>query len=177
MQAMKVWLIVSQLATFGGWLYFRRVYPPIEGFMIGNAFLVGHLMVVVGLLGPQVLKAETLVVLCMLAGPVIYNFIRYYSENKAYEALPWEAREGVRASASRLNHLAVDAASVVGALVVLGFTLQQGELRFSRWVFLALLPGLTSILVVPSSEFHRRRRQKAVGQGRRAAPQDPTRGW
>ncbi len=176
MQAMKVWLILSQLATFGGWLYCRRLYPPIEGFMVGNGLLAAHLMVVVGLLGPRIFDAEILIMLCVLAGPVIYNLIRYYSENKAYEALPWEARKGVRASASRFNHLAVDAASVVGTLVVLGFTLQQGELRFSRWVFLALLPGMACVIALPSSEFHRRRRQKALGQGRGAAPQDPTRG-
>ncbi|MBI4589764.1 MAG: hypothetical protein HY725_13080 [Candidatus Rokubacteria bacterium] len=157
---MKVWLILSQFITLGGWLYARLFLPPIEGFMVGNYFVVAQLMVFAGLMGARALQLNVLLPLCFIALPFIYNVLRYYPEYRKYEATPRASRPGTVSIAPRSIQRAVDVAAVIGAVALLVFTFLQGEIAVSRWLYLAFLPGAGALGGLAGEVLDWRRRRK-----------------
>jgi hypothetical protein len=162
-QEVKWAMLAAQVAALVAWIYLRRCAPaPLERFGLDNMYLTGHLLVVVGLLGPAVLRMHVAIVFCAVAAAVGYNFARYLREFRSYAYLPHEARENQPTTASRINQVLIAVACWMGAVVLMGMTLLVKEREFSHLTFLTMLPGLTGALVAPSEAYHRRLRARGL---------------
>lgn len=157
---MKAWVILSQLLTFGVWLYARLFLPKIEAFTIGNYYVIAHLMVFLGVMGSRALELQILMVLFVLGLAFGYTILRYYPEYKKYEATSRSERGSVISTAPRWLQFAVDLSAFFGAIGLIAFTLWQNEITFSRWLYLAFLPGAGSLVGLIGEVVDWRRRHK-----------------
>ncbi len=136
---MKTAIIVSHLLAAGTWLFLRLTRPPIEGYILGNYYVLACVISLGGFIGPPLLRLDVFAALSLLSVPALYNLLRYQREYCRYRRMQGE-RRGILPSASPFNRQSVDVNCLFGVCVVIGAVVtRQSPVP---WGALALFPAV-----------------------------------
>ena len=62
-------IIVSHILAAGTWLFLRLARPPIEGYILGNYYILACVISLGGLIGPPLLRVDVFAALSLLSVP------------------------------------------------------------------------------------------------------------